>query len=242
MDSSRTIDGRRRFLTYPNGPKVVWTKLQVPLGVELDTDHWAGYFQPLLHAEGHKSTVWAKVQGSTDLVILATLWHTTSELRDFMASPSAQLYTESLASIGIIPLVSYETIPKGTIWFRALPRSFTQLFWVYFPAPMTQAQQAQITSLKGMLPPALGFSMPRNLSVQTHIPAQSWATQIEDLHGQKAQLVLWLHLWRDARKAEWRHLSKGNETSMEEFIEDLEKVGAIEWKEDFYEFKTLLRL
>ncbi|KAJ9272718.1 hypothetical protein DTO212C5_979 [Paecilomyces variotii] len=32
MDSSRTIDGRIRFLTYPNGPKVVWTKLQVPWG------------------------------------------------------------------------------------------------------------------------------------------------------------------------------------------------------------------
>lgn len=74
MDSYRTIDGRiRSFRTNPNDPNIiVWTKLQVPLGVELDNDHWAGYFRPLLHAIGHESTVWAKVQGSTDLVILAT--------------------------------------------------------------------------------------------------------------------------------------------------------------------------
>lgn len=32
-----------------------------------------------------------------------------SELRDFMASPLAQLYTESLTSKAIIPLISYET-------------------------------------------------------------------------------------------------------------------------------------
>lgn len=158
-----------------------------------------------------------------------------------MASPSAQLYAETLASAAIVPLNSYETIYGEARWFRSLSRSFTQLFRVYFPAPVTPARQAEISRLRGMRPPALGFSIPQSQSLQTCRPVQLWVNQTQDLYGREAQLVLWLHFWRDAEKAEWRFLSKGTQSTMEEFIEDLEKVGPMEWREEFYVFKTLPR-
>jgi hypothetical protein len=167
------------------------------------------------------------------------VWYTTSELRDFMASPSAQLYRESLASGAIVPVVSFETIYGGARWFNSLARSFTQLFWVYFPAPMTQAQQAEISNLRGIRPPIMGFSIPQSQLKQRHDPVQLWVTQTEYLHGQEAQLMLWPHFWRDAEKAEFRFLGTGYGTVMERFIEELEGVVPIEWKEEFYEFKRL---
>ncbi|KAJ9208805.1 hypothetical protein DTO021D3_22 [Paecilomyces variotii] len=226
MNPRGSVCGRTKSLTNdPNDPKiVVWTKLQVPPGEELDS-----YCQPLLHAVGHESTVWAREQGNPDIVMLATLWYTTSELRDFMASPSAQLYRESLANASIVPLISWETIHGYGSWFGPLSRSFTQLFWVYFPAPMTQAQQAEISSLRGIRPPVMGFSIPQSQLRQRHLPVQLWATQTEYLHGQEAQLMLWPHFWRDAEKAEWRFSGTGTYwgSPTERFIENLENVAIL---------------
>lgn len=54
--------------------------------------------------------------------------------------------------------------------------------------------------------------------------------------------MLWPHFWQDAQKAEWRFKSTGSGTVMERFIENLDKVGPMEWKDEFVEFKTLPRL
>ncbi|GAD91742.1 TRAF-like signal transducer, putative [Paecilomyces variotii No. 5] len=182
----------------------------------------------------------------TNAALNSVLWYTTSELRDFMASPSAQLYVESLASAEIVPLVSYETIYGYGHWFGVSPllsRTFTQLFWVYFPAPMTQAQQAEVSNLRGIRPPVMGFSIPQSQLRQTHLPVQLWATKTEYLHGREAQLMLWPHFWRDAEKAEWRlRRYPAFGSPMERFIEDLEKVDPMEWKEELYQFKRLPRL
>ncbi|KAL2854581.1 hypothetical protein BJX68DRAFT_232042 [Aspergillus pseudodeflectus] len=81
----------------PQDPRVaVWTELQTARTNGSNSDYWTELFQPLVHAVGHKETVWARVPDNPDVVLLATLWWTTSELRSFEASPSAQLYYKTL--------------------------------------------------------------------------------------------------------------------------------------------------
>jgi len=94
-----------------------------------------------------------------------------SKLRDFECSQDAQLFWENLATNGYLRLASYETVYWDN-WFNSLDRSFIQLFWVYLPAPVDEAQLARISELKGICPPALGPSVPRSLIKQKHTPAQ----------------------------------------------------------------------
>lgn len=57
----------------PSDPKiVVWTEFRVPPGYERDEPRWVGYFQPLVHATGHKQSVWARLRNSPETMILAT--------------------------------------------------------------------------------------------------------------------------------------------------------------------------
>ena len=55
-----------------SSPIVVWTELQVPIGLESDQKQWRGYFEPLLHAKGHHESAWARCRLNKDRVILGT--------------------------------------------------------------------------------------------------------------------------------------------------------------------------
>ncbi|RAL16622.1 uncharacterized protein BO97DRAFT_139808 [Aspergillus homomorphus CBS 101889] len=222
---------------------VVWTELQVPSGLELHAEQWAGYFQPVIHAPGHIQSDWARVRERSDIVMLASLWHTAGEFRDFTASPCAQLYRENLASVGIIPVSSRETVNGSGYWFDCMQRSFVQLFWVYFPAPVTEDQRAQVQKLRGLATPAPAPGASRQYELQRSPPKQLWVAQTESWHGQEVQLLLWPHFWKNEEAAEWRLLPANHyETIMERFTEALEKVDPKEWKEEFYRFQKLPRL
>ncbi|KAL4975902.1 hypothetical protein BDW66DRAFT_136606 [Aspergillus desertorum] len=61
-------------------------------------------------------------------------------------------------------------------------------------------------------------------------PSWQWAIQAEVLHGESVQLFLWPHFWRTAEQAEWRH----NPFAQPRFIERVEELGPLEWKEELY--------
>ncbi|KAL4903111.1 hypothetical protein BDW74DRAFT_156661 [Aspergillus multicolor] len=224
--------GLTKSIAYlPNDPPIiVWTKLQARWSKTLDPEYRDELFQPLVHAVGHNETVWARGQDNPDVVFLVTLWWTTSELREFKASPSAQLYRESLQGEGITPLSTHETIYGSSNWFRGLQYSFMQIFWVYFPAPVDENLQSAVKEIVGIRPPALGFGVPQKQRRQTHLPAWQWATRPEVLHGKQVQLFLWPHFWRTEEQAEWRH----NHYAQPRFIKRVEELGPVEWKEELY--------
>lgn len=170
-----------------------------------------------------------------------------SKLREFEGSPSAQLFWENLATRGIFRQASHETVYRSN-WFSVLEGSFVQLFWVYFPAPVDEAQMARIEKLRGIRPTAMGFSVPRSEIRQIHVPGKIWANQTEVFSDQEAQLMLWPHFWRNEEKAEYRNFRTslfapgsstmiiGSQTVMEEFARKLEETGPIGWKEEFCKF------
>ncbi|KAJ5216406.1 uncharacterized protein N7498_002813, partial [Penicillium cinerascens] len=217
-----------------------------PPSEELDTTQWAQHFQPVVQHPAHRGSVWAKVQERPNTVILVTLWQTTSALRDFLVSPSAQLYWENLAARGILPIASYEVVYGWEDWFNFLSTSFVQLFSVYFSAPMTEVQRAQISQLKGIRPPIMGFSIPHRELDQSRLSVQLWATQTESRYGQEVQLMLWPHFWQSEKKAEYRNSYTdiieygcvvGYRTMIEDFGAKLEEVGPVKWKEEYCDFK-----
>ncbi|KAJ5159492.1 uncharacterized protein N7482_006496 [Penicillium canariense] len=233
---------------------IVWTELRVPPSEELDTHQWTGHFQPLVQASGHHTSLWARIRERPNIVLLVTLWKSQADLRNFTVSPCAQIFWENLAGRGVSRLASHETIYRDN-WFTSLQHSFIQLFWVYFPAPVDEAQLARISDPKkrGLRPPATGPGIPLSHRPARHIPAQEWATQTEFLHDQEVQLMLWPHFWGDEKKAEWRNgptflmipgtaCVMGTQTRMEAFRTLLEELGSIEWKEEFCEFEQLPRV
>ncbi|KAJ5159839.1 uncharacterized protein N7482_006843 [Penicillium canariense] len=218
---------------------IVWDELQVPPNMESDTDQWVGYFQPLVQISGHFSSYWARPRERPDTVLLVTLWRNMSKLRGFEDTPGAQLFWENLASKGILRIASHETVVHSN-WFNCLKGSFIQLFWVYFPASIDEDQLAQITKSKGILPPAMGFSVPRKDFLLTHIPAKIWANQTKTVNEQETQLMLWPHFWQNEEKAEFRNIHKGrtirSPTVREEFVTELEYMNPVAWKEEFCTF------
>ncbi|KAJ0416011.1 hypothetical protein BJY00DRAFT_250134 [Aspergillus carlsbadensis] len=232
--------GLTKSIEYlPEDPPIaVWTKLRTSQTKGSGSCDWTELFQPLVHAVGHKETVWARMADNPDVVLLATLWWTTSELRDFEASPSAQLYRETLQREGIIPVSIHETIYGFAHWFQRLKYSFTQIFWVYFPAPVDKSLQSQVSKLVGIRPPAFGPGVPLKEHFQTHLPVLHWATEPEVLHGTEARLLLWPHFWRNRERAEYRH----EPYAQKRFIERLEELGPVEWKEEIYDFAKIPKL
>ncbi|KAL2786930.1 hypothetical protein BJX66DRAFT_328254 [Aspergillus keveii] len=178
--------GITKSIAYlPQGPPIaVWTKLQVPRTKTLDANYWNTIFQPLVHTIGHHETVWARVPGNPDVVLLATLWWTTSEMREFQVSPSSQLYREILQCEDIIPISTHETIYGFAYWFHF---------------------ESQASELVGIRPPAFGPGVPLKEHFQTHLPVLQWTTETEALHGKQVHLLLWPHFWRDKEKVEYRH-------------------------------------
>jgi hypothetical protein len=170
--------------------------------------------------------------------------------REFIASPSAQVYHENLKSRGIVDESSHETFSRRFEYLDALLKSYVQLFWIYFPAPVTETQKAQILKIKPIRGPAVlkNFTNDPNASRENHVPAKMWATHTESVDGQEAQLMLWPHFWRNAELAEIRHLGKytrsgnriiGARTLQERFCDHLEEVGPISWREEFVDFKPI---
>jgi hypothetical protein len=66
--------GITKSIAYlPQDPPIAaWTKLQIPRTKTLDANYWNTIFQPLVHPIGHHETVWARVPGNPDVVLLAT--------------------------------------------------------------------------------------------------------------------------------------------------------------------------
>ncbi|KAJ5632136.1 hypothetical protein N7490_008475 [Penicillium lividum] len=64
--------------------------------------------------------------------------------------------------------------------------------------------------------------------------------------------MLWPHFWANEKKAEYRNFRTslfapgsscmviGSQTVMEEFARELDKVGPIGWKEEFFQLRDLL--
>ncbi|RAH39861.1 uncharacterized protein BO95DRAFT_437188 [Aspergillus brunneoviolaceus CBS 621.78] len=129
-------------MTTKYRPITAITELQVPQGLELDAEQWAGYFQPLVHAEGHRGTVWGRSQKEPGVVLLVTLWGHPDELRDFQDSPCAQLFRESLLAVNALQL-SYHEAFMEEYWFPSLEMAFVQFYWVYLPAAMTPEQETR---------------------------------------------------------------------------------------------------
>ncbi|PYI24700.1 hypothetical protein BO99DRAFT_2258 [Aspergillus violaceofuscus CBS 115571] len=225
-------------------PVTVITELQVPQGLELDAEQWAGYFQPLVHAEGHRGTVWGRSQKEPGIVLLVTLWDHPDELRNFQDSPCNQLFRESLLAINAIQ-VSYHEAFRRENWFSYLERSFVQLLWVYLPAAMTSEQKTQLSKFHGIHTPALGPSIPASQSRSTRTPHKIWATQTESWRSQEARLMLWAHFWRDEKAADFRFYTEDyitRQDKIEALFDVLVEAGALEWKEDFYQFHKVSHL
>jgi hypothetical protein len=125
-----------------------------------------------------------------------------------------------------------------------------ELFWIYFLTPVTDIQKTQISDLIGIREPAVGIGGMRHgvKRLQNDLPLKIWAIGTELVHGQEAQLMLWPHFWTDAESAEYRHVGKYSNsgylmcdarTLLEKFGDKLESVGALEWKEEFCDFKPI---
>lgn len=165
----------------------------------------------------------------------------------FTASPSAQLYQESLEARGIIATSSRKTFSHrssdyvGPHWFDALTCSYVELFWLYFSTPVTDALKTQISDSIGIREPAVGIGGLRHglKRHQTRWPLKIWAIGTEHVHDQEVQLMLWPHFWTDAESAEYRHLGYNATTLLDGFGDKLESLGALEWKEEFCDFKPI---
>ncbi|KAJ5964744.1 Dimeric alpha-beta barrel [Penicillium vulpinum] len=107
--------------------------------------------QPLFRAPPrHERSVWGRVRGSPDTILLITTWKSTLNITEFIASRLAQIYRENFESGGMIHMSSCEAFSRYGFRIYRLPhllRSYVQLFWVYFLTPLTQAYKAQIFKL-----------------------------------------------------------------------------------------------
>lgn len=164
-------------------------------------------------------------------------------MREFIGSPSAQLYRENLDSRGIIYVSSRETFydRNDSSWFGSLLESYVQLLWIYFPTPVTEAHKAQISQLIGMREHVIGMDGRPFRGIvrrQNSLTLKIWAAQTEFMHGQETQSMLWLHFWVNAKQAEYRNAGFGHGSLMETFSETLEEVGPLEWKKQFCDFKA----
>ncbi|EPS32124.1 hypothetical protein PDE_07083 [Penicillium oxalicum 114-2] len=226
-------------------PIVVWTELQVPIGLESDQKQWRGYFEPLLHAKGHHESAWARCRLNKDRVILGTWWFGGSPAyRAFENSPSAQLFRETLADDGIKFLTSYKTAIRGGWWFDRVSHFFMQIFWVYFKAPVTEALKDEVAKIDGIRPPAI-LRPRKNELLSPKPPVELWALHTEYLYGEEVQSLLWPHFWRDEEAALFRHRKMWTgtgETHIEDFYRSLRDIGAVELKEDFCQFTKLVPL
>lgn len=110
---------------------------------------------------------------------------------------------------------------------------------------MTPEQETRFGKFHGIKTPALGPSIPASRSRSTRTPYKIWATQTELWRGQKARLMLWAHFWRDEKAADFRFLEEDfitHQNKTEVLFEVLVEAGALEWREDFYQFHEVPRL
>ncbi|KAJ5367211.1 hypothetical protein N7541_001152 [Penicillium brevicompactum] len=235
-------------LQDPEGAILMWTKLQVPKDLELNIE-WDGLFLPLIQAPGHSGSGWARFENS-DTILLVTEWKRTLDQRGFIASPSAQLYHEDLKSKGIVHVSSHETRSSRFIFFDPLMKSYLQFFWIYFTAPVTEAQLIQISKIKSIRGVAILKNFTNDLEKSRDYlhPIKMWANHIEFVDGQEAQLLLWPHFWKSAELAEIRHAGKyvmsgdkrfGSGSRQERVCENLDKLEPMSWKEHFLSFRRI---
>lgn len=62
LPDSGSMQSVSDYSTDPSNWIVVWTELRVPIGHESDKERWVEYFQPLVHAAGHKQSIWARLR------------------------------------------------------------------------------------------------------------------------------------------------------------------------------------
>lgn len=129
-------------------------------------------------------------------------------------------------------------------------KSYLQLFWIYFTAPVTEAQLIQVSKIKSIRGVAIlkNFTNDLEKSRDYLCPIKMWAKHIECVDGQEAQLLLWPHFWKSAELAEIRHAGKyvmsgdkrfGSGSRQERFCENLDKLEPMSWKEHFLSFRRI---
>jgi hypothetical protein len=124
------------------------------------------------------------------------------------------------------------------------------LFWVYFAVPVTETQKDEILKIKAIRGVAVlkNFTNDLEASRENHWPVKLWANNTESVDGQEAQLMLWPHFWKDAKRAEFQYIKRYTRsddstiigrTLQEIFCEKLDKVGPMSWTEEFLSFKPI---
>ncbi|KAJ5622597.1 hypothetical protein N7528_005829 [Penicillium herquei] len=213
----RTLPSR----TLPNVS--VWTELKVPKDAELDEKQWKGNFTPLLSAPGHITSMWARAYERsdnkippteqilrpsntilrTDRIILATLWKSTKAYHDFLASPSAQLFAESLSARGITKEATHESTDGSPGWFSQLGELKVQLFWLSFPSTITTEDRALLGKQKGFWLAKSKIIWRGHMS-QTRFAVKLWPSPAAAPQGDTDVSMIWVHFWQ-----EWEEVDVG---------------------------------
>ncbi|KAJ6015204.1 hypothetical protein N7540_009795 [Penicillium herquei] len=189
----------------------VWTELKVPKDAELDEKQWKGNFMPLLEAPGHESTMWARVHERPGNMILATLWKSTSAYHDFLASPSAQLFAESLTARGITKEATHESIDGTPNWFSHMKESKVQLFWFHFHPNFTTKERTIMSKLKNMWENKKHLVW-RGHMAQSRFAIQLWPRPAAVPKEGEGVTMIWVHFWQ-----KWTELDVG--TALVSFLE-----------------------
>ncbi|KAJ5731641.1 uncharacterized protein N7483_006149 [Penicillium malachiteum] len=180
----------------------VWTELKVPKDAEHDEKQWKGNFMPLLKAPGHVTSMWARVIERPDKMILATLWKNASAYRDFLASPSAQLFTEGLTAHGITMGATHKSIDGPSNMFSQLKESKVQLFWFRFPPNLH----------------------PRATQARSRFAIKLWPRPAAVPRVGEGVTMIWVHFWQ-----QWTEIDK--EKALVSFLEGDKMIESKHWWE-----------
>ncbi|KAJ5900893.1 uncharacterized protein N7473_004963 [Penicillium subrubescens] len=196
-------------------PTIIWTELRVPIGHESDKQRWVEYFQPLVHATGHKQSIWARLHFNPE-----------------------RIFREQLASDGITFLIYYEFPGYSQLWFHLLPRRFIYIFWVYFKVLVSEEQKQRVVKRGGIRPPAV-------LQPRLPVQLWATRTEYLHSEEVQLLLWLHIWRDEEAaswRLIKSRHINSLGETQVDSFHGFLRDIGSMEFKEDYCHFEDLLRL
>lgn len=114
---------------------------------------------------------------------------------------------------------------------------------------MSKRQKKSIQCVRAIFAGGFGLKA-QYLAPMIDLPTQLWAAEPEERHGQKVQVMIWLHPWGSvARELDWkacvastiahyRGVDKSTLAGMEEF-DRLENAGAIECVEKHCALKLI---
>lgn len=189
-------------------PITAWTRFRIPLEFDIRNiepnseqgEKWASIFSPLVKAPGHSRSFWGRVQDDPETVLLYTLWASRNALAGFEASSAHSDLVTALESL---------TDPKPAIttiiasFANALTnqelRPYTQLRYVYFPAPVSPSSRTYIETIQG---PAYSHGVGISASTATKFqsayhsrPTRGWVDGIKIFDRKECDVLMWLMFW-----------------------------------------------